>query len=281
MLNYSETILSQYAASPTLTALIESFNDCIDPTADLDAFYSNIWDMQTAVGNGLDIWGRIVGIKRVLQVSAGQWLGYEEAGDGSVETPFNVAPLYDGSSTTGNYALTDDAFRLLIQAKAYANISNGSIQSINQILMALFGSTGDCWCTDGQNMTMTYTFDFQLSPVQFAIVAQSGVLPRPAGVQLSIVQLGLYDNGGVVGIEMGTSGYPTSPTGLTNGALWNNAGVVSVYGTTTPNPSAPPVYFSAINATSLLRIGGANLPLTNQGIGSGILWNDGGVVAIS
>ena len=281
MQNWRNTLLSQFANSPTILSLIDSFNSAVDPHANIDAFYNLIWNLDTAKGFGLDVWGRIVGVTRVLQVSAGQWLGFEETGDGSVDTPFDVAPLYDGSATTGNYALTDNAFRLLIQAKAYANISNGSIQSINQILMTLFGTSGDSWCTDGQNMTMTYTFDFQLSPVQFAIVAQSGVLPRPAGVQLSIVQLGLYNNGGVVGIKAGTSGYPTSPIGLTNGALWNNSGVVSVYGTTTPNPSAPPVYFSSTNASSLLLLTGANLPLANQGIGSGILWNDGGVVAIS
>jgi hypothetical protein len=38
-------------------------------------------------------------------------------------------------------------------------------------------------------MSMIYTFNFVLSPVDSAIVTSSGVLPRPAGVALSIVQL--------------------------------------------------------------------------------------------
>ena len=37
-------------------------------------------------------------------------------------------------------------------------------------------------------MKMTYTFDFQLSNVQLAIVQQSGVLPKPTGVEATIVQ---------------------------------------------------------------------------------------------
>jgi len=37
------------------------------------------------------------------------------------------------------------------------------------------------------NLTMTYTFDFALSPVQAAIVA-SGILPRTSGVLATIVQ---------------------------------------------------------------------------------------------
>lgn len=31
-------------------------------------------------------------------------------------------------------------------------------------------------------MTMSYTFDFQPTPVEMAIIQQSGVLPKPTGV---------------------------------------------------------------------------------------------------
>lgn len=279
--NVEDTILSQFANSPVILSLINSFSAAVNPSANIDAFYSSIWNVLTATGYGLDLWGRIVGVNRVLQVSTGSWLGFEEANNGLVETPFNQAPFYAGGGATGNFALTDDAFRQLILAKAYANISNGSISSINQILMTLFGSSGECWCTDGQNMTMTYTFEFTLTPVQFAIVSQSGVLPRPAGVQVGIIQLGFFDDGGVLAMGAGIIGYPTSPTGLSVGALWNNGGVVSVAGTTTPNPSAPPVYFPPVTPSILLFITGANLPLSNPGIGSGQLWNNGGVISVA
>ncbi|WP_415752057.1 DUF2612 domain-containing protein [Mesorhizobium sp. B2-1-8] len=36
-------------------------------------------------------------------------------------------------------------------------------------------------------MTMTYSFAFQLTPVELAIVQNSGVLPKPTGVKASIV----------------------------------------------------------------------------------------------
>ncbi|PVX61226.1 DUF2612 domain-containing protein [Paraburkholderia unamae] len=281
MQNYEQTILSQFGNSPAILSLIDSFNACVDPRANIDVFYDNVWNIDSAVGYGLDVWGRIVGVSRVLQVSVGAWLGFQESNDPLVETPFNQAPFYSGTATTTNYALTDDAFRQLILAKAYANITNGSIPSINQILMTLFGDSGECWCTDGQNMTMTYTFEFTLSPVQYAIVAQSGVLPRPSGVEVNIVQLGLYNDGGVLALSAGIIGYPTSPSGLANGALWSNGSVVCVAGHTTPNPAAPPVYFSSVTPSSLLYITGSNLPLSNPGVGSGILWNNGGVVCVA
>jgi hypothetical protein len=68
-----------------------------------------------------------------------------------------------------------------------ANISNNSIPAINNILMTLFGASGVCYCTDGLNMTMTYTFTFVPSDVQLSIIETSGVLPRPSGVSVSVV----------------------------------------------------------------------------------------------
>ena len=187
MQNYQQTVLSQYSDSPAINAIIGSFNAAVDPQAFLDAFYDDIWNVATAQGVGLDIWGRIVGVQRVLQVSSGVYFGFAEAADGS-EAPFNQAPFYSGAPTTENFALTDDAFRTLIYAKAYANISDGSVLSINNILMTLFGSQGQCYVTDLGGMAMTYTFSFQLSAVDYAIVSQSGILPKPSGVALSIVQ---------------------------------------------------------------------------------------------
>ena len=68
MENYKDTLLSQYANSPTIIGLISTFNDAVDPSVDLDNFYRVIWNVDTAVGFGLDIWGKIVNISRLLQV---------------------------------------------------------------------------------------------------------------------------------------------------------------------------------------------------------------------
>jgi hypothetical protein len=37
-------------------------------------------------------------------------------------------------------------------------------------------------------MTLTYRFEFPLTPVELAIVLQAGVLPNPCGVVISIQQ---------------------------------------------------------------------------------------------
>lgn len=281
MENVAQTEISQYANSPVVVSLINSMNAALDPSTNLENFYNQIWNINTAVGYGLDLWGRIVGVQRVLQVSNTVYLG-TTGPNGTSGDSMNVAPFYAGGQLTSNYALSDNDFRTLILAKAASNICNGSIPAINQILMALFGASGQCWCTDGQNMTMTYTFYFTPSAVQLAIIDQSGVLPRPCGVSVTVAILGegLINDGGVLQLVSGAAGWPYSPTGLTPGALYSNGGVICVAGTTTPSGSAPPVLYSETNAVALLELGGSNLPLTNPGV-AGQLWNYGGVVCIS
>lgn len=183
------TVISQYANSPILLKLIENFATYVDPTRAVDEFFRLIWNVDTAQGYGLDVWGRIVGVSRVLfiPITGGEFLGFDEASDAF---PFDEAPFYSaGGSLTANFTLSDEAYRRLIFAKALANISDGSIPSINQILINLFSQYGNCYVVDNGDMTLTYTFGSELSPVDFAIVTQSGVLPRPAGVAASIVQL--------------------------------------------------------------------------------------------
>lgn len=186
--DYWTTIISQYANSTILTTLIGNFFQYIDQTVNMDAFYDNIWNIATAVGSGLDIWGRIIGVTRTLNVPGAQrYMGFEEATLSF--DPLNVSPFYVGAPLTNNYQLSDDSFRVLLYAKALSNISNGSIPSINTILRTLFPGRGNCYVIDGLNMTLVYKFNFVLAAVELAILLQSGVLPKPVGVSATIVHL--------------------------------------------------------------------------------------------
>jgi hypothetical protein len=173
------TVISQYANSPALTQLITDMDSYLDQTANFDAFFDLIWNVDTAEGYGLDIWGRIVGVSRTLSVpSTGSFFGWEEAGDAE---GWNQQPWFV-STVTSNFSLPDNAFRVLIFAKALSNISDGSIPGINQLLLNLFPNRGNCYVIDGLDMTITYFFNFILTPLELAIIQQSGVLPRPCGV---------------------------------------------------------------------------------------------------
>lgn len=187
MINYRDTIISQYAQSPVLNATIGAINDWIDPASLIDDFIFNVWNLNTATGYGLDVWGRIVGVGRVLQIpSFGRYLGFNQQSSLEVD-PFNTSPFYSGEQVNANYILSDDGFRTLIRAKALSNICDGSIPAINSVLLRLFSGRGNVYVTNGRNMTMTYSFTFHPTQVEIAIVTQSGVLPAPVGVSVALV----------------------------------------------------------------------------------------------
>lgn len=181
--DWKDTVYSQYANSPILLALLDAFSSAVDPTGLFIQFFDLMWNLDTAQGYGLDVWGRIVGVQRALSVAEGTYFGFEQQLPDI--TTFNFGVFFTGAPATSNFNLTDQAFRQLIIAKALANICDGSIPGINAVLLTLFKGRGDCWVADNENMTMTYTFAFPLTPVDTAIISESGVLPRSTGVSAS------------------------------------------------------------------------------------------------
>lgn len=188
MIDVEKTIISQYAKSATIVQLVRNMNTYIDPRADFDAFYDFVWNVETAQGFGLDIWGRIVNIARELQIPVDpEYFGFSDALPGSY--PFGERPFWDGTEgATNTYLLGDDAYRQLILVKALANISATNAPSMNQLLQNMFVGRGRCYVNDLGGMNLRYTFEFSLTPYEFAIMTQSGALPRPAGVGASVFQ---------------------------------------------------------------------------------------------
>ena len=190
LLDATPTFLSQYATSPILTSLIQAANETIDPQADFDAFMANVWDVYTAQGFGLDIWGRIVNIPRTINIPASSdFFGFDEALPDA--EPFNQAPFYNGPTGGTLFTLTDDAYRVLILTKALANISSFTAQSMNALLNFMFngqGSTrGSCYVLEsGTPMQISYVFNFALTSWEAAVLEQSSLMPRPTGVGVTI-----------------------------------------------------------------------------------------------
>jgi hypothetical protein len=189
MNNPSQTIITQYQASPIINTLLSNWNVNLDPVSRLVSFYNTIWNIATASGYGLDVWGRIVGVVRTLQVpQTFNYFGFQEA---TGTQPFNYGTFYTGGgvgTTTTALTLTDAVFRQLILLKARANITNCSGKDLNALLAALYAGRGQCYVADNGNMRFTYVFKFFLTPSDYTLLAQSGVLPRPAGTTYSILQ---------------------------------------------------------------------------------------------
>jgi hypothetical protein len=206
MINIEETILSQYANSPIIMSIIDMANTNIDPSANIDEWYAKVWDVSTAEGYGLDVWGRIVGVSRVLELGNEPVLGYKEGGTIDY-TPFGQARFFQGTTIGSSYNLSDDAFRVLILVKALANISRCTSSMYNAMLMKLFPGRGNAYVSDIGNMSARLTFEFILQPFELAILKQSGAFSNPTGVQFDIIQIERYHNFGFKEAGFITAGY--------------------------------------------------------------------------
>lgn len=206
MKNVKDTILTQYAASPNIRSLIETFNTSMDMSDFTEEFLTAIWDVSTATGYGLDVWGKIVGVSRLLNVrQSATYFGFDEAfisaSDDSPK-PFDEAPFFEGVQLTSTVRLADDGYRKLIMAKAMANITDCSIPSLNKSLYYLFGDQGAAFVAITGVMSMSYVFDFELSPVEWAILLNSNAIAKPAGVSVSIMSLDFNNTFGFAEAEM-------------------------------------------------------------------------------
>lgn len=183
MISVEKTIISQYANSPTIIQLIHNMDQYIDPRQNFDDFYEFVWNVDTAQGFGLDIWGRIVNVGRYLTLTPPvEYFGFSQA----LEQTFGSGTFYPAAGASNTYRLADTAYRQLILVKAIANISSSNARSLNQLLQNMFAGRGRCYVNDLGNMAMRYTFEFALTDYEYAIITQSGAIPRPAGVLTSV-----------------------------------------------------------------------------------------------
>ena len=203
MIDYEKTIISQFSNSPVIVQLIENMNSYIDQSANFDAFLSYVWNVDTAQGFGLDIWGRIVGITRNVSINdVSGCFGFQTPNASNDFLPFEQGVFYDPSAQV-IYNQPDDDYRKLILAKALANISQCTAPAINQLLKNIFAGRGRCYVNDYSNMTCKCTFEFSLTPVEKKIL-ENQIIPHPSGVLMTYEEIG--QNVGFV--EMGDGAYP-------------------------------------------------------------------------
>lgn len=180
MIDCRDTIISQYAHSPIMLSIIERWNDCLDPSKDIQAFYENVWNISTANGLGLDIWGRIVDIPREFKLTArDEFIGFT---DGFLT--FGEGVWSTSESNERLVRLDDEAYRNVILLKAMSNIIYATAPNINRLLRTMFHKRGRAYFVKSNTMAARYVFEFFLSPIERALIRQTDLLPRPSGVLL-------------------------------------------------------------------------------------------------
>lgn len=202
-----------------------------------------------------------------------------------------------------NPAVTDDIFKRIItwfffkgdgqkfctawlkrRIMRFLTCPNGTAPNIDNTypISITFNGGGSITIT----ITLTDANGIPLSVAQiFQTAVSVGVLSFPFQLSEIVVIVdnigptGLSNNNNMLQVNTAT-GWPVSPMGLADGALWYDNGVAAIIPGAIPDPFSQPQFYGLITSGGLLIIGGGNLPLSDPHVVDQ-LWNDGGIIAIS
>ena len=126
---YLALVPSQHADKPRFMATLRAFLEPLCAMQELATQMGNAYDVDTAVGEQLDVIGRWVGIARS---APGILDGFIFTWDDTERTGWDNG-IWEGYAA-GAYELPDDLYRTQIKAKIIANRWDGSIPGAYEIL---------------------------------------------------------------------------------------------------------------------------------------------------
>lgn len=160
---YLDLITSQHRTKPNFTAWLSFALAKVYDGLTVANSINSAFDIDNAAGIQLDVIGEILGRSRSL--------------------PFQPS---DGSAPT----LSDSNYQIALKAKISQNQWDGTIPTIYDIWNNLFSDIS-INIVDNQNMTMDVLIDTngQIEPVITEMLAAGYIIPKPAGVGLTIIEV--------------------------------------------------------------------------------------------
>lgn len=189
-INLESQILWQYASADKMNSLLLQKQSWYNISH--NGFWNNwaddVLNISTANDFGLSIWGNLLQVARTYEVN------------GNIVT------------------LDTEQYRLLLRGRLLYLRMNGSVPSINEYLKLIFEKDGRAYIRDNFDMSITYVLEFIPTEEQWVVLLNTGVLPRPAGVEYKIYVIPPADVFGFCG--SGLSGFNQAV--FWNGFDWKN-----------------------------------------------------------
>ena len=166
---YTTRLIGQYANSPVMLKLANGLGTLFDESGFIANWYNVVFNLETATGYGLDVWGLILNRSR--------------------EFVYQGTKYYlQGAQTIGSVTFTaeqmENLYRKILQLTAMRYIGNASLASLNSLIQFVFKEDGECYCLEYEAaMHIRYVFRFYLNDVQKAVIET--IDPHPSGVTTS------------------------------------------------------------------------------------------------
>ncbi len=188
-MDYTELITAEHADKPRFKAMVSLVSGAFGANSDVFAQIVEAFDLDTAIGNQLDVIGQWVGISRYVQTPLAVYFSLDTAGlgfdQGSWQGPYDP--------TQGLTSLDDETYRRMIRAKIGANNWDGTLTEMQSILAQVFSGTSTrIFAADNQDMTMgVYLAGTYPSAVMQSLL-KNGYLPlKPEGVKLDYFKVSI------------------------------------------------------------------------------------------
>lgn len=178
------SLLWQYDRAAAIRSLAEAKQAFYEAKAAgfWNDWYTDVFDLRTANSFGLSVWALILDLPLAFDIPASGSVpfGFDPHGSNFDNSNF-------GSDAPTANPLTVEQRRLALRLRYFQLTTNATVASINEFLAALFGDQGRAYVVDGQDMTAAYVFEFIPDPMLFMVITSLDLLPRPAGVKVTVL----------------------------------------------------------------------------------------------
>lgn len=157
-IDFLKHVIWQYSTANKLNSLVAGKENwyLVNHQEFWQNWVTQVLSIETATDFGLNIWGNWLQVPRTYEIN--------------------------GVMTT----LDTEQYRLLLRGRLFLLRMRGSIPEINEYLKLIFSDSGRAHIQDNLDMTMNYVLEFNPTEEQTAVLLNTSVLPKPAGVRYKI-----------------------------------------------------------------------------------------------
>lgn len=164
-------MISQYANSPKFVALVEGLRGIFSNAKLISDWFNVVYNIKTAQGFGLDIWGKIL--------NQGRNFTYTNESTG-VQTDYYLEGELTVDGTYFSAEQVEELYRKVLFMKAMSLITNATEKSLNELLQFYFEGRR-VYVIQYDTMKLRYVFEVPVSKLEKSIFT-SDLLPKPTGV---------------------------------------------------------------------------------------------------
>ena len=164
-------LISQYANSEKILRLANGIRSMFSNAKLISDWYKIVYNIKTAKGFGLDIWGKILNQSRNFI--------YTNPNTG-VQTNYYLKGALTVDGTYISADEVEETYRKVLFMKAISLITNATEKSLNELLQFYFEGRR-VYVVQYDTMKLRYVFEVVVNKLEKSIF-QSDLLPKPTGV---------------------------------------------------------------------------------------------------